>query len=739
MNYGRALESAGRSPEAIATLRDAVSRAGDPITQRLAIKNLIYIFGRLGRFEEALETVNELRAMSASQIAADIAEGRLRISMGEAEAGLSLLARVPTRGRDDEGMEYATHMLAAMRGEALASLGRFGEAADVVLDAVRSDGVFEADLGELVIWLVRAKRSPTEVAAALDVADLIPVLGRVLRQSPPVADAVLEGIWSRFGDRLEPLAAAGRLGPRLPVARALVWSSRLRQRGLGAACPLVEMANDEDRDPRERLLAAAAAFGSFVDRAVVNGVHDARRRLDAAALAESTAEIARLAPGLLEATHVDVVPVAAGSPPAPPAPVERGRPLRGATKLAAVATVVRRGGLNIVAPFESTALEGEVARTVATALRRHGASISTSSYHADGRTGPVKWAHGGKGDHPFDTTLLVLRPEDIANFVIDNGAAAFEGRYMIGAWLWDFERPSDVMHTAARMVHEVWVPSLFAADAVGLASARRVARMLLPVGMEPSVSHRDRDGQDPSSFVFAAHVDYDTGFERQNPLGVVEAFRRAFPAPGGPRLVIDTVHAARFPAEHATLLAAVGDRTDIAVRGGAEGDGRLPGAVGPCCFVSLHRSEGTGLVLARAMARGIPTIVTGHSFSAELQGDLDSFQVPFSLAPVPSTEYRCGRGGSWAEPDLDAAADAMQFVVSRPRPVAVKARRAQERARRQFSPSRAVGAMMDRLVAIDRLRYERGPRPRTARGDGDGTTQQETSRTSQFSAAADRS
>ena len=57
----------------------------------------------------------------------------------------------------------------------------------------------------------------------------------------------------------------------------------------------------------------------------------------------------------------------------------------------------------------------------------------------------MKWAHGGKGDHPFDTTLLVLRPEDIANFVIDNGAAAFEGRYMIGAWLWDFERPSDVM------------------------------------------------------------------------------------------------------------------------------------------------------------------------------------------------------------------------------------------------------------------------------------------------------
>ena len=309
MNYGRALESAGRSVEAIETLRQAAASAEDPITQRLAVKNLIYILGRLGRFDESLAQVDELRRISVNQIAADIAEGRMRIAMGDAEAGLSLLARVPARGRDDDGMEYATHMLAAMRGEALASLARFGQAADVVLEAVRSDGVLEADLGELATWLVRAERSPAEIGEALHVDDLMPVLGRVLRQSPPVADAVLDGIWERFPDRLEPLAAAGRLGPRLPVARALVWSSRLRRRGLAGACPLVAMATDATLDPRVRILAGAAAFGSFGERAVVNAVHDARGLLGPSALEESTGEIARIAPGLLEAGHVDVVPM----------------------------------------------------------------------------------------------------------------------------------------------------------------------------------------------------------------------------------------------------------------------------------------------------------------------------------------------------------------------------------------------------------------------------------------------
>jgi GT2 family glycosyltransferase len=704
MNYGRALESAGRSDEAIDALREAIAMSGDPITRRLAVKNLIYIFGRLARFDEALAAVDDLRVMSSSQIAADIAEGRLRISMGDAEEGLALLARVPMRGRDDEGMEYAAHMLAAMRGEALASLGRFGEAADVVLDAVRSDGVFEADLGELVAWLARAERSPAEIAEALEVDDLVPVLGRVLRQPPPIADAVLEGVWARFPERLEPLAAASRLGPRLPVARALVWSSRLRVRGLESACPLVAMAQDKEGDPRVRILAGAAAFGTFADRRVVGPVHEARSKLGPAESLEATAEIERLAPGLLEARHLDVPPETV-APAAPP--ITRGRPKEVAKKLPPVSQVVRRRGLNVVAPFESTVREGDVARTLVTALRRHGGAVSTSSYHADGRAGPIEWKHEDQGDHPFDATLLVLRPQDIANFVIDRGSTAFEDRYMIAAWLWDYGTPSELMGTVARMVHEIWVPSRFAADAIAPITDRRVARMCLPVGPEGPASRNDLPG---STFTFVANVDYDTGFERQNPLGLVEAFRRAFPAGAGPRLAIATSHAEHYPAEHAQLMHAVADRREIEVHRGTP----LPEyATSQSCFVSLHRSEGTGLHLARAMARGIPTIATAHSFSAELQGDLDAFLVRCALVPVPASEFRCGRGGRWAEPDLDEAAEAMKLVLAGPKAVLVRARRAQERARRQFGPSRSVRVMTDRLTAIDRMRYgdQAAPKP----------------------------
>ena len=224
MNLGRALESAGRSEEAVVRLSEAADSAADPITRRLAVTNLVYILGRTGRFDEALARLLELRQLSRSQVAADIAEGRTRLAMGETAEGLAVLARIPNRGRDDDGMEYGPHVVAAIRGEALASLRRFGEAADVVLDAVRSEGVLEADVGELTRWLLQAERSPAEITASICPEDLVPMLGRVMRQPAPLADVLLDGAWSRFPERLEPLAAAARWRPACPwLAR---WSGQ---------------------------------------------------------------------------------------------------------------------------------------------------------------------------------------------------------------------------------------------------------------------------------------------------------------------------------------------------------------------------------------------------------------------------------------------------------------------------------------------------------------------------------
>jgi hypothetical protein len=59
----------------------------------------------------------------------------------------------------------------------------------------------------------------------------------------------------------------------------------------------------------------------------------------------------------------------------------------------------------------------------------------------------------------------------------------------------------------------------------------------------------------------------------------------------------------------------------------------------------------------------------------------------------------------WAEPNLDEAASAMRLVIEQPKLVAVRARRAKDRARRQFSAIRSTKIMTDRLSAIEGTRH----------------------------------
>ncbi len=705
MNYGRALESAGRSDEAVDALMEAASITEDPITRRLAIKNLIYILQRLGRFDEALAQVAELRRVSVIQIVADIAEGNIRISMGDLDGGLAILARIPPRGRDDDGMEYSEHTLAALRATALAKLGEYSLAADVVLAAIREAGVLEADLGELTKWLERSGRSPSEIAEAMQESDLMPVLGRTVHQTPEVADAVLEGIWSKFLDRPEPLAAAARLAPRFGIARALVWSSRLRTRGLGTSCPLVTMSADADADPVVRLLAAAAAYGTFGDRRVVRGAREARAKLPPEVRDDALATAARLAPTLMEQEPDDELVVVEGptGSSSPTQRSERGRRVSAVPTLS-VAPHPTRGGINIVGPFESSDCHGHVARAVATALRGVKYPVSTTSYHAGGRPGVVEWQHRDAGDFPFDTSLFVMSPEDLSNFAIDLGATPFENRYAIGMWPWDLEQPSEMMAITTRMVHEIWVPSAFAARAVSRVTDQTVTNVRVPLIFEGERVARDNDDR----FTFVAGVDYRTGFERQNPLGVVSAYCGAFESGDQTRLIIEAAHEHEFPAEHARLLAQIMGRDDIALISQADGvSGReLVGrARTATCFVALHRSEGTGLGLTRAAALGVPVIATRHSIAMEILSDQDAMLVPATSTSIPVEGRWCTPGGTWAEPDLAAATLAMRRVVSAPLLARLDTGRVRRRVSQLYAPSLWSRSVRERLRGLEQRRY----------------------------------
>jgi glycosyltransferase involved in cell wall biosynthesis len=134
----------------------------------------------------------------------------------------------------------------------------------------------------------------------------------------------------------------------------------------------------------------------------------------------------------------------------------------------------------------------------------------------------------------------------------------------------------------------------------------------------------------------------------------------------------------KAPAEFAKLKRRIGGRQDIHLmteRLEDEGVWRLIASAD--VILSLHRSEGYGLVLAEAMKLRRCVVATGWSGNMDFMDDGNSVPVPFRRIPVkdPQKQY-VAPDQSWADADVSAAAGALRRLEADP----VARRRLGERA-----------------------------------------------------------
>jgi glycosyltransferase involved in cell wall biosynthesis len=324
-------------------------------------------------------------------------------------------------------------------------------------------------------------------------------------------------------------------------------------------------------------------------------------------------------------------------------------------------------GVNLVGYLEGESGLGEVARRLGSALERADVPFSAISY----RRTPSRQEHRPglrlADEAPYDTNLVCLNADILAAFAADVGIAFFANRYSIGVWFWETNVFRAEDRAAARFLDEIWVASDYVRRAIG--PEVDIPVHVVPVPVEPPAGpflSRSELGL-PDGFTFLFLFDFVSA-ERKNPLGVVEAFIRAFSPGEGPTLVLKCINGReRKPKQLQELVDAVGRRTDILVR-----DAYVPALerdsyVAACdCYVSLHRSEGFGLTLTEAMACGKPVIATGYSGNLEFMSEETSYLVPYRLVEIPDTWWAYARNARWAEPDLDAAAELMRRVSADP-------------------------------------------------------------------------
>ncbi len=313
-SLARSVSMEGDLDRALALSRDAARSATDPTTRRLALRTSAATLAAMGRMDEALEEVNELRLASGNPVTADMIEVGMLLAIGEGEAALAVAETLIARGRqvDDDMFEYKPEQFLGARAAALRLLERHGEAADCLLETLRNGEFLDAHMGDLLGDLHKAGRSVAEIATALPASKLVGFMGQVRQLPPEEADEILEACYNRFQRSSRSLrvvlAAASKTAEELPIARTLEWAARVRRFGVPAGDPLLALATNVSRPLPDRALAAATCCRAFGDPDAVlslRRVVSASRRVGGGVAAEVLELVKQISPGTLARSRLE--------------------------------------------------------------------------------------------------------------------------------------------------------------------------------------------------------------------------------------------------------------------------------------------------------------------------------------------------------------------------------------------------------------------------------------------------
>ena len=245
------------------------------------------------------------------------------------------------------------------------------------------------------------------------------------------------------------------------------------------------------------------------------------------------------------------------------------------------------------------------------------------------------------------------------------GHARFEGKPRVACWFWELPQIPGEWLPAIQNVDAILVASAFVEDAFRKVTDKPIIRVPLPYypSVDSGLTRRDF-GLEEGVYQFLCMFDFHSSMARKNPLAVIDAFKRAFPTRADVRLLIKSSNGHFHQQALRELLAQTANDVRVVVRDDIIEKAHVQSLL-RCCdaFVSLHRAEGFGLVMAEAMGLGKPVIATRWSGNLEFMTRDNSCLVDFELRPVRTGEYPHVPGDVWAEPDVDDAARHMKYLV----------------------------------------------------------------------------
>ncbi|MFQ6549317.1 glycosyltransferase [Aestuariibius sp. 2305UL40-4] len=356
--------------------------------------------------------------------------------------------------------------------------------------------------------------------------------------------------------------------------------------------------------------------------------------------------------------------------------------------------------VQLIGPLMKTSGLGQATRLSADILRATGLAMRAVDYDLD-NPAPVGFSSETEIDEygPAKINLIHLNAESIP-LAFAYQPDVFSGRYNIGYFFWELDRPAYCHYLALELLDEIWVSSdygveIYTKDAKG--------KPAVNVGMcyeeTPEISRdeardllRERFLIEDGCFVCLVAFDSYSFTQRKNPLGAIEAFQAAFDGVENVRLILKTQNRGNVfdpvQLQHWDRIDAfiASDPRIVLMNETLSYHDLLRLKAGSDCYMSLHKSEGWGFGMIEAMNLGVPVVCTAYSGNMEFCNDDTAWLVDYEEAALQHGDYIFVRPGSkWVEPDLPHAARQLRAAYDDPDARVAKVDAARTLIRKSFS------------------------------------------------------
>lgn len=275
----------------------------------------------------------------------------------------------------------------------------------------------------------------------------------------------------------------------------------------------------------------------------------------------------------------------------------------------------------------------------------------------------------------YSLNIFCLPAFDMIGILFDHGSDIFEGTINLGIWQWELsEFPKEAI-LSIELVDYIYSISDFSSKSISKITDKVIGTLPLPV-LEPSFIKKERKYFDlpQDHFLYIFSFDANSFINRKNPLGIIEAFQRAFPSKADVGCVIKVMNSKSNDIWNECVRRSICD-SRIHIIDKVLNRSEFLALIDVCdVIVSLHRAEGFGRLMAEGFLLGKTSIASNYSGNLDYMNEENSYLVQGDIIPMFESDYLFSEGKEWFQPSINDASAKMIEVYEEQELAAIKSK-----------------------------------------------------------------